>query len=341
MDSQCINIYLPKGVDTESFPDDLYGQFKVAQDYKIESSWTFFLMLANQGVEVQICNEFPSSGILVIHKAFAVHFDRNPNLFVVSMQWDYKRDDRAQVHLVSNHFKTRTSSLDWLDRISFPGLRFYVQPPTHSCLTMRNADRGNRFETLAFLGAEKNLAADFRTDSFRQRIEALGMKFIIVSDPDKMNDYSEIDAVLAVRKLGRRIAHKPPQKLINAWRAGVPAILGREVGYQELHESDVDYLEVNSVEEVVQALERLKSDPLFRERMSNNGLAKAERYTPEAIEKVWCDLVRDRIIPAYHEWMAKSRIQRKLFLSIRHVRYISRLIRSFIWHKVLHVRARS
>lgn len=332
---RCINIYLPEEVDSSRFPSDLYGHFEKAQDYKVESSWLFYVMLRNQGIDTRICHTYPQTGILLIHKAFAQDFVWNPELLVVSLQWDYKRDDRAQVHLVSNLFKTRCTSLSWLDRCSLIGLQFFVQPPMHPYLVQRSADRGDRFENIAFIGAEKNLDPEFRTDSFKQHIKQLGMRFLIVDDSGKMTDYSEIDAVLAVRKKGKLITHKPAQKLVNAWRAGVPALLGHEMGYQELHDTDIDYLEINSANDAIKALKRLKEDVEFRELMIQNGLKKGKDYSSEAIEERWCALMRDRIIPAYHGWLAMPKPARILFLIVRWIRYISRITLSFVWHKIM------
>ena len=341
MDYRVINIYLPGEVDTSGFPDNLYGLYTETPSYGIESSWMFYLMLRSQGIDARVCNELPEAGILVLNKAFSRNFFWKPDLFVVSMQWDYKRDDRGQVHLVSNHFKTRSGSLGWLDRISFPGHQFFVQPPMHPVLVPRSSSRSDRFENIVFLGDVKNLEPEFCTDLFKRQVAALGMKFIIIDNPSVMNDYSEIDVVLAVRRFGGLIAHKPAQKLINAWRAGVPAILGHEVGYRELHDSDMDYIEIDSVDEVIQGLEKLKNDVTFRNEMVRNGRGKAKNYTAEASEQRWGNLFRDRIIPSYHGWMARPFLSRCWFLAVRYMRYLSRRTLSFIWHQVLGVKARS
>ena len=235
-----------------------------------------YLMLQDEGLSVRICREYPEQGILMIHKAFSKKFVWKPDLFVVSMQWDYKRDDRGQVHLVSNEYQTQPSASGWMDRFSFLGLRCFAPPPMHPSLTSRNRARGDLFETVAFIGAEKNLEPEFRSAEFKGRVARLGMEFIVVDDPKEMSDYSEIDAILAVRNLGQRVSHKPAQKLINAWRAGVPVLLGCEVGYRELKHSNLDYLEVNSAEDVVAGLKRLQDDTEFREVVIQNGLLKAE-----------------------------------------------------------------
>ena len=340
MEQTLMNIYIPSGVDTTGFPGVLSDDFEMSVDYKIESSWMFYLMLKGQGLQVRICMEYPQEGILLVHKAFVKHFVWNPELFVISMQWDYKRDDRAQVHLVSNKYKTHSSSLGWMDRFTFSGLQYFVQPPMHPVLIPRSSERGDRFENVAFIGAEKNLESEFRTDAFRDGVARLGMKFVIVDDPGKMTDYSEIDAILAVRKIGRLVCHKPAQKLINAWRAGVPSILGCEVGYRELKESALDYMEGDSVEDVVEALKRLKDDVAFRHALVQNGLRKAEDYNIAAVERRLGELFLEQIIPAYAEWKSMSIIRQSYFLCIRKLRYTLRIFLSFVSHRVFGIHGR-
>lgn len=333
-----INIYLPEEVDTTSYPVSLSEGFDMSVDYKIEVSWTFYLMLEREGIPARICSDYPEKGILLIHKAFAERFVWKPDLFVVSMQWDYKRDDRGQVHLVSNKYKTHASSLGWLDRLTFPGLQYFLPLPMHPVLFPRSSERGGLFKTVAFIGAEKNLEAEFRTAEFKERVARLGMQFIIVDDPAKMMDYSEIDVILAVRNLKRQVSHKPAQKLINAWRGGVPSILGCEVGYRELKHSNLDYLEVGSSEGVIVALKRLRDDVEFRDVVVQNGLWKAKSYTLDEIQRRWAGLFRDKIIPAYGAWENRALLSRLAFLAVRRARSVLRVALSLVWHRLLGIK---
>ena len=137
------------------------------------------------------------------------------------------------------------------------------------------------------------------------------------------------------------MSHKPAQKLINAWRAGVPALLGREVGYRELKHSNLDYLEVTSADEVVAGLKRLRDDVEFREVVVQNGQLKAQAYTVVAVQSMWADLFRDRIIPAYQVWENQSSLRRLAFLTVRWVRNFLRILLSFIWHRLLGMKPKS
>ena len=58
-------------------------------------------------------------------------------------------------------------------------------------------------------------------------------------------DYRTLDAVIAVRPFEPHLYFaKPASKLINAWRAGVPALVGPEFASREIRRTDDDFLEV-------------------------------------------------------------------------------------------------
>ena len=60
--------------------------------------------------------------------------------------------------------------------------------------------------------------------------------------------------------------NKPFTKLVNAWRAGVPAILGPESAFQSLHRENTDYFDVRSLDEIKRSLEALRPQPGDYER---------------------------------------------------------------------------
>jgi hypothetical protein len=101
-----------------------------------------------------------------------------------------------------------------------------------------------------------------------------------------------VDVVVSLRSdLSHQYPHKPASKLINAWLAGVPAILGPEVAYQELRESDLDYIEACSLDDVIDGVKRLKEDDGLYDDMVQNGKARAEAFTIESIVDRWAELL--------------------------------------------------
>ena len=87
----------------------------------------------------------------------------------------------------------------------------------------------------------------------------------------RWTDYSDVDLVLAVRPPIGTYTDKPASKLYNAWRAGVPALLGPEPAFRELYTDPLDYVEVSTVEDALAAIDRLRAEPDLYRRMIDRG----------------------------------------------------------------------
>ncbi len=96
----------------------------------------------------------------------------------------------------------------------------------------------------AFFGAEECIANEMHSEEWAATLRDLGLQWHFVK-PEKWHDFSEVDVVVAIRDFvgNHRYGNKPPTKLFNAWRAGVPAILGRESAYHQQWRRSLDYLE--------------------------------------------------------------------------------------------------
>jgi hypothetical protein len=126
-----------------------------------------------------------------------------------------------------------------------------------------------------------------------------------VANYDRWNDYSEVDAIIAVRSFkDKEFAVKPALKLHNAWHGGVPAILGCESAYQAERKSELDYIEVTSPADVILALKRLRDDKVLRHAMVENGRVRARATQPARITAQWRGFLTDVATPAYDRWCA-------------------------------------
>jgi hypothetical protein len=106
-------------------------------------------------------------------------------------------------------------------------------------------------------------------------------------------DYSDVDVVIALRSdLSHHYPRKPASKLINAWMAGVPAILGPEIAFRELRESELDYIEVDSLEGVMKGVKRLKENENLYMNMVRNGKKRAKKFTRKKICKYWINKIK-------------------------------------------------
>jgi hypothetical protein len=181
-------------------------------------------------------------------------------------------------------------------------------------LIPRDPGRSDRFENVAFFGNEENLAPELKEQSWHEHLNALGLSWHVVS-PDKWNDYSDVDVILSVRDFnGQAHPLKPPTKLYNAWHAGVSAILGCESAFRAERKSELDYLEVASLDEVILALKRLRDDKALYHAMVENGRVRAEATQPAKITARWRSFLTDIAVPAYEQWCAASDWNRRTFL---------------------------
>ena len=111
-------------------------------------------------------------------------------------------------------------------------------------LIKRSTSSGKKLQTLTYMGSSINLWSPLRSVEFSEKLRDIGIDFKINVNPSDFHDYRECDAVLAVRDLTESDYNaKPASKLINAWHAGVPALLGPEPAFQALRRSELDYLD--------------------------------------------------------------------------------------------------
>ncbi len=294
-------------------------------------AWTVqtYLRLRAADFDCQLVSVLPERGIVFAHRdclssddgLFEGHVVPGKELFIVDICADLPLYPHANLHISQNPVQARTTSKC-----------FAVPHWTQPGLIPRDPARGTRFENIYFFGNEKYLPPELRSEEWRAQLRKMGLNWkgmlqtFFFNDPDsylKVNnwcDYSEVDAVVAVRRFqsGRKAKyhHKPATKLYNSWVAGTPAILGVESAYQMEKKSELDYIEVCSFEETLAALERLKNDAQLRSVMASNGAKRSREIVPEATVEVWKKLITTHIIPEYRRWSAKPEWLQKAELSL-------------------------
>lgn len=202
----------------------------------------------------------------------------SPRTLLVCVKADHPWQPNADLHVVQNPAESAAPDAHCI--------KFWPQPG----LVRRSAFRKNRVETVGFFGNKENLAPELQSVEFRERLMAMGMTLAMHMGDQHLQwrDYSETDVVLAVRDFGaERHDDKPANKLVNAWSAGVPAIVGRESAFQSLRRSELDAFEAGSVDDVVRALETLKSDLKLYDDMVANGLQRSLEFTVDRVGEEW------------------------------------------------------
>ncbi len=105
-------------------------------------------------------------------------------------------------------------------------------------------------------------------------------------------DYRAVDVAISFRSMKiESLQTKPPSKLVNAWRAGVPMICDAEPSFAALYQSETDYLKATTPEEMFQKLLKLRSDPALYERMVQQGRTRGRNFDRDVIAQQWLSML--------------------------------------------------
>lgn len=181
---------------------------------------------------------------------------------------------------------------------------FYIPHWPQPGLIEREPSRGNTIENISFFGKACHLKKEFLQQPFKDALAKHACKLKV--HEDDWRDYSKTDLVIAIRG-GHRfyLDFKPASKLVNAWKAGCPILVNREAGYRELRQSELDFFEVDSPEEVISRIKYLKDNPEFYHAMRMNGKKRAVSFACEAITNQWILTLEKQLDPAFEAWLVR------------------------------------
>lgn len=281
-----------------------------------------YLHLKANGFPCQLVGKMPDEGIVLVHRStLPFEFRASAKLLVICLKADKPFRPYAPVHVVQNYREAETLPHSYC-------LPHWTQPG----LIARDPQRGDRFERVGFCGTYWNLAPQLQSSEWVESLQAMGLEWI-VKPRSHWHDFSDLDAVLAVRRFQPENdptwadvqgEWKPATKLYNAWQAGVPAILGREPGFQEERRTPLDYLEVDSLEQTLAALETLKQDVTLRQEMVRNGKLRARDTVAEVRVRQWREFLLEVAVPAYWRWRQASPLVRQGFFARQYWSYKSK-----------------
>jgi hypothetical protein len=281
------------------------------------------------GFPCRMARTLPEDGIVIAHRRVLPRTLRPaPRQLLVCVQADYTPHPFAQLHILQNRSQVALASSSLGSRwdahlLGQADVNHFVQTWPQPELVPRDPDRGDAFRRVAFVGRSKNLHPDLARRSWSAEMGRLGLEWRIVDRRGEWRDYREIDAIVALRQRSQtEYLHKPANKLVNAWRAGVPAVLGFERAFRDERRGPLDYLEVRTPDEVSGALSRLRDDPALRSAMVENGLRRALEYRAPLIAEQWTAFLQNVAAPAWQHWCALGIRRRALFLESRRVRLL-------------------
>ena len=316
-----IYFYLPRQKWPSSFPNNI-------DEYRSPdgaTAWIIltYLRLKENEFPCQLVDTMPEEGIVVVDRySWPNNLKPSKNLLWVSIKADQNCHTYAHIHVVQNPTEVTAPAIQiqYLDedRYLLPGKRYYLPFWPQPGVIPRNPNRGDRFENVAYFGISYNLASELQQPIWQEKLQKLGLVWRREKERHLWHDYSEVDAIIAVRSFDGKTDYpwKPASKLFNAWNANVPAILGVESAFQGERKSELDYFEVKSVSEAIAVLKRLKDDGELRRAIVANCQVRAEEIKPENIAKRWSNFLTEVCVPEYYKWRSASAWERlRFFLS--------------------------
>jgi hypothetical protein len=270
-----------------------------AQTVNGRTAWVFqtWARLRQSGLPARLSPDLPDSGFALLHADDFAHFDRRrlpARLWTVVCRADRPPSWRADFEIVQNPLQADNHRT------------FYVHHWPQPGLLPRDPTRGTTLRTVAYFGLAKQLPPALQTPEWSQRLRTLGLDWLTpgggtpatADSParpiqySRMHDYRAVDVVVALRDPRRTVAdHKPPSKLLNAWLAGVPAIVSPESAYRALRTDELDFIEADDADAALAAISRLQSDPELYAAMCRRARARAAEVSPTAIAKRWRHLL--------------------------------------------------
>jgi len=295
-----IYFYYPKKIEDASNIPEANNKWEGRKSGNYIWTVKTFGYLKKKGFQCYLTDNIPTHGIIITHRDFFKnHMKPSSTQLFVCIIADTYRHPFAQLHIIQNQ-------ADSISKRQNQWPSFFMQHWPENGLIERAKNRNEQLINVSYFGSLKRLAPQLRSQDFKEKLRKMGFNWTIVP-PNKWNDYSDTDVVLAVRSFTKMPFYKnPASKLYNAWRAGVPAILGPESAYRSEGEHGINYIEVNTLPEVFQALTKLKEDKVFRNSIVTNGYQKAKKINSETITERWMEFLNTIAIPAYHEWQIRN-----------------------------------
>lgn len=244
----CKNTEVWKDVMNSDIPpsaEELYERLIDAEDIRCVQT---YVELKRRGLDVYLVPHYiPGSICISVYDSLAIK-DLPFNSYVVTSQDDRGKREICEQSIFQNHLNVIKHTDHFLPH--WPQVN----------LVPRDRFRGTKIENIVYQGLEINLAEPFKSPKFLRQLQSLGLSLSLSSADLKArsanwNDYTKADTVLAVRNCTEyNLSIKPPNKLINSWFAGCPALLDPEPAYQFLWKSELDYIEIRSPNDVISAI---------------------------------------------------------------------------------------
>ncbi len=258
--------------------------------------WTLqtYIRLRDAGIPVELAAEPPARGIAFVHADsynwLLGKMLPESDLHIVAMRADCNPNPGADSEIVQNLYGADGRRSHYVPLWPQPGLE------------VRDPARGTKLAIATFKGFVESMHPYLGTSDWVHALAGMGIhwqpqqtRFVtqfVVNATTDWHDYHSVDAIVALRPdLTSNYPGKPASKLINAWRAGVPAILGTEIAYRELRRTNLDFMEVATPADAVAALNHLRRSPETYSAMVANGEERALEFSVSSVVQYWARFI--------------------------------------------------
>jgi hypothetical protein len=283
--------------------------------------WVYitYLKVKKNGLNCHLTDVFPKAGIVVSAGCtIPLFMQTSADVCHICTAADSPLRFYPQIHVLQN----KTQHQEFSRSLSIPTW-VYIPHWSQPELIPRDVSRGDSFENIGYLGSRDQLATELQSEEIQEKFRSMGLKFHIIEQD--FHNYSQLDAVIAVRSFDSNpYLHKPASKLVNAWMAGVPAILSSESAFRSLRQTSLDYLEVKTPDECFQALQTLHDNPNLRLAMIKNGHNRSKDFSDLQITERWLDLLKNQAPVIYESWINQNQFYRMGFHADQYTRRMSR-----------------
>ncbi len=270
------------------------------------SAWVLqtYLWLRRRGLAAELAARCAPGALCIVHYDDLRASDLTAGSYLLGVRGDRPPMLLADQQVVQTPLLANGISSHFVPNWPQPGL------------LPRANGRGARVERVGFVGRERNLAPAFRSPQFRRELAQRGFTLVLRDRP--WWDYRDLDAILAVRDASpAKLRTKPASKLVNAWHAGCPALLGPEPAFEARRVSPLDFVAVATPEDALAALCRLREKPGLYAAMVENGRQRARDFSVERVAERWEDLLAGPVAEDFERWLRAPRRARWLRFAVR------------------------
>ncbi len=166
--------------------------------------------------------------------------------------------------------------------------------------------RGQRSDTIACVALKarvENLPDYIVDGSLAEDLQQIGVSLRVDTDPRDWPDFEDVDVVLCVRRPHPSmdvagLNRKPATKLTNAWLADCIPLIEPEPAYMEIAAPGDNCLVVESAEDILSIVTRLRSNPTEARRLFVNIERRAHEVERSVIVERWRQVLFDEKNPS-------------------------------------------